>query len=256
MKHLDEFEQRMEQAAHEVRQSAKQAVPPPLETGARRTVPRGWLIFAAAFGVVIVTLGVLPMISSPEDSGPAGTTPTTNSAVASTTVAEPVTTAPATTTSPAAACSAAGLPMPAEQEGLPESVADARREIAAAAIACDYATLESLAGPDLVTSFGGGGFEMIPKWEEEGTYPALALLVELFDTPYAFEDYEDLPRHYYWPSAFVYDSWEEIPPAEMEALLTVYTQDELDQSAEFGTYALWRIGITEAGDWKFFVAGD
>ena len=47
---------------------------------------------------------------------------------------------------------------------------------------------------------------------------ALALLVELFDTPYAFEDYEDLPRHYYWPSAFVYDSWEEIPPADMEAL--------------------------------------
>jgi len=257
MKHLDELEQRMEQAAHEVRQSAKQAVPPPLETGARRTVPRGWLIFAAAFGVVIVTLGVLPMISSPEDSGPAGTTPTTNPAVASTTVPEPVTTTPATTTSPAVpACSAAGLPMPAEQEGLPEPVADARRAIAAAAIECDYATLESLAGPDLVTSFGGGGFEMIPMWEEEGTYPALALLVELFDTPYAFEDYVDLPRHYYWPSAFVYDSWEEIPPAEMEALLTVYTQDELDQSAEFGTYALWRIGITEAGDWKFFVAGD
>jgi hypothetical protein len=257
MKHLDEFEQRMEQAAQEVRQSAKQAVPPPVEAGARRTVRRGWLIFAAAFGVVIVTLGVLPMISSPEDSGPAGTTPTTIPAVASTTVAEPVTTAPATTAPPAvAACSAAGLPMPAEQEGLPAPVADARRAIAAAAIACDYEALEALADADLVTSFGGGGFELIPMWEEEGIYPALALLVELFDTPYGFEDYEDLPRHYYWPSAFVSDSWDEIPPADMEALLTVYTQEELDQAAAFGSYALWRIGITEAGEWRFFVAGD
>ena len=258
MKHLDEFEQRMEQAAQEVRQSAKHAVPPPLETGARRTLPRGWLIFAAAFGVVIVTLGVLPMISTPEDFRPAnGSTPSTTAAVASTTVPEPVTTAPATVPSTVTDdCSAAGLPMPAEQEGLPAPVADARRAIAAAAIACDYKGLEALASPDFVTSFGGGGFENIPMWEDEGTYPALALLVELFDTPYAFEDYEDLPRHYYWPSAFVYDSWEEIPPADMDALLTVYTQEELDQSAEFGSYALWRIGITETGEWRFFVAGD
>ncbi len=258
MKHLDEFEQRMEQAAQEVRQSAKSAVPPPLETGARRPLSRGWLIFAAAFGVVIVTLGVLPMISTPEDSGPAnGSTPTTTPAVASTTVPGRVTTAPATVPPTVADdCSAAGLPMPAEQEGLPAPVADARRAIAAAAIACDYEALEALASPEFVTSFGGGGFENIPTWEEEGTYPALALLVQLFDTPYAFEDYEDLPRHYYWPSAFVYDSWEEIPAADMEALLTVYTQEELDQSAEFGAYALWRIGITETGEWRFFVAGD
>ena len=261
MKHLDEFEQRLEQAAHEVRQAAKQAVPPRLEPGAGRTIPRGWLIFAAAFAVVIVTLGVLPMISRPEDSEPAsGSTPTTTPGVAGTTVAEPGATTtppdPATTVPVFADCSAAGLPMPAEQEGLPDEVADVRLAIAEAAIACDYETLESLASPDLNTSFGGGGFDNLQRWEEEGTYPALALLVELLDTPYAFEDYEDLPRHYYWPSAFVYDSWEEIPPADMEALLNVYTQEELDQSATFGSYALWRIGITEAGEWRFFVAGD
>ena len=259
MKHLDDFEQRMEEAAQEVRQSAKHAVPPALETNARRALSRGWLIFAAAFGVVILTLGVLPMISSPENSGPAsGSTPTTTPVPASTTVPDPVTTPPPATTVPpvVADCSAAGLPMPAEQEGLPPDVADARRAIAAAAIACDFEALETLASPDFVTSFGGGGFEMIPMWEQEGTYPALALLVQLFDTPYAFEDYDGLPRHYYWPSAFVYDSWEEIPPADMEALLTVYTQEELDQAAAFGSYALWRIGIIETGEWRFFVAGD
>lgn len=257
MKHLDEFEQRMEQAAQEVRQSAKHAVPPPMESDARRALPRGWLIFAAAFGVVILTLGVLPMISNPDDSAPAsGSTPTTMPVPASTTVPQPVTTGPPATTVPFPDCSAAGLSMPTAQEGLPTPVADARRAIAAAAIACDFDALEALASPDFVTSFGGGGFEMIPMWEEEGTYPALALLVGLLETPYAFEDYDDLPRHYYWPSAFVYDSWEEIPPADMEALLSVYTQEELDQSAEFGSYALWRIGITETGGWRFFVAGD
>lgn len=259
MKHLDEFEQRMEQAAQELRQSAKRAVPPALEADSRRAIPRGWVIFAVAFGVVILTLGVLPMISSPEDSGPAsGSTPTTTPVPASTTVPQPVTTIPPATTVPpvVADCSAAGLPMPAEQEGLPAPVADARRAIAAAAIACDFDALEALASSRFVTSFGGGGFEMIPMWEEEGTYPALALMVQLLDTPYAFEDYDGQPRHYYWPSAFVYDSWEEIPPADMEALLTVYTQEELDQAAAFGSYALWRIGITETGEWRFFVAGD
>jgi hypothetical protein len=135
-------------------------------------------------------------------------------------------------------------------------VADTRMAIAEAAIACDYEALEGLASTDFSTSFGGGGFENIPQWEEEGTYPATALIVELFGTPYAFEDYEGLARHYYWPSAFVYDSWDEIPPADMEALLSVYTQEELDQAAEFGAYALWRIGITETGEWRFFIAGD
>ena len=252
MKHLDDVEQRLEQAAQEVRQSAKHAVPPPLEGPARRPVPRGWLMFAATFAVVILALGTIPLFSSPDDpEPPAGSTPTT-APIATTTAPDPVTTAhPAPV-----ACSAAGMDVPADQEGLPDRVAETRIAIAEAAIACDFTTLESLASPDLVTSFGGGGFENIPIWEEEGTYPALALLVGLLDAPYAAQDYEGLPRHYYWPSAFAYDSWEEIPQADMEALLTVYTQEELDEAAAFGSYALWRIGITEDGEWRFFVAGD
>ncbi len=59
-----------------------------------------------------------------------------------------------------------------------------------------------------------------------------------------------------WPSAFAYDSWEEIPSADLEALRTIYTDEELDQIATFGAYAGWRVGITEEGVWRFFVAGD
>jgi hypothetical protein len=254
MKHLDDVEQRLEQAAQEVRRVAKHAVPPPPEGASRRSIAPGWLIFAVAFGVVILAIGLIPLISSPEDGEPAGTTAPVPTPTTVTPSTLPATTTPAG--APAGDCSAAGLPLPPEQEGLPPAVAEARLAIATAAIACDYEALERLAPPDFSTSFGDTGFEMIPQWEEDGTYPATALIVELFGTPYAYEDYEGQPRHYYWPSAFVYDSWEEIPPADMEALLSVYTQEELDQASEFGAYALWRIGITETGEWRFFIAGD
>ncbi|HEU4915515.1 MAG TPA: hypothetical protein VFV13_03040 [Acidimicrobiia bacterium] len=263
MKHLDGVEQRLEQAAQEARMVAKHSAPPPLEATSERSIPPGWLIFAAVFGVVILALGVVPLISSPEDGETAAATttigtltpskPTTGPAPAST-VPEPGTTV--LTTILGASCSAAGLPLPGEQAGLPEVVAEARMAIAEAALACDYEALEALAAPDFVSSFGGGGIENIRQWEEDGTYPATALIVQLLATPYAYEDYDGLPRHYYWPSAFVYDSWDAIPPTDVEALRDIYTQEELDQTAAFGSYALWRIGITETGEWRFFIAGD
>jgi len=251
MKHLSRLEQRLEEAAREVRQAARHSVPPPIDDRAGSRIPSGWLVFAAAFAAVILAMGMIPLLSGSD--GPAGTLagplPTTAPTVTTTV---PATTAPVVS----AECSAAGLPMPSEQDGLPAPVAETRRAVAAAAVACDYETLEALAGPDLTTSFGGGGFDNIPRWEEEGTYPALQLLVELFETPFATQDFEDLPRYYVWPSAFVYDTWEEIPQDDLDALLTVYTQEELDQHSGFGSYALWRIGITEDGQWQFFVAGD
>jgi hypothetical protein len=236
MKHLDHVEQRLEEAAREARATAKHSVPPAIRAPSRRSDAPGWLMFAAAFAVVILAVGVIPLISSREEPGPAASTPTTDA--------------------PGGDCSASGMEMPGEQEGLPPAVVEARMAIAAAALACDYEALERLAGPDFSTSFGGGGVERIRQWEEEGTYPATALIVGLLGTPFAYQDYDGLPRHYYWPSAFVYDSWEEIPAADMQALLSVYTQEELDQAAQFGSYALWRIGITDDGTWRFFIAGD
>lgn len=252
MRHLNRLEQRLEEAAREVRQAARRATPPALEEKGGR-LPRGWLVFATAFATVLVAVGLIPALtrSGAPDTTTSATSPaTTVPAVTSTLPAE-------TTTSgaPEANCSAAGLAMPPDQEGLPEPVAAMRRAISEAAIACDFAALEELAGPDLVTSFGGGGFENITLWEEQGE-GQLGTLVRLFDTPFGSEDYEDLPRHYYWPSAFVYDTWEEIPPADVDALRTIYTDEELREIAAFGSYAGWRIGITEDGDWRFFVAGD
>ena len=253
MKHWSPLEQRLEEAAREVRRAATHSVPPPIDDGAASSrIQPGWIVFAAAFAVVILAMGLIPLLSGSGE--PVGTlaepSPTPPPVPATTNPTTP------TTTVLGADCSAAGLSMPSDQEGLPTPVAQTRRAVATAAIACDYDTLEALAGPGLTTSFGGGGFDNIPRWEEEGTYPALQLLVELFDTPFATQEFEDLPRYYVWTSASVYDTWEEIPPADLEALLTVYTQEELDQHSGFGSYALWRIGITENGQWQFFVAGD
>jgi hypothetical protein len=247
MKHLNELEWRLEQAAEEVRMAARHSSPPsPLGPATRR--PRAWVVFAAAFGAVALAVGALPLLfgsGNPDVAGGSSTSPVPTT-----------TTGPATTSPPeAATCSAVGLAPPSDQTGLPEQVAQARTAIAAAAIACDYETLEALASPDLNTSFGGGGFDNLPDWEAAGTYPALALLVKVFDTPYAVQHIEGVDW-YVWPSAFAYDTWEEIPEADLEALLEVYTQEELDQIATFGSYAGWRIGITEEGDWRFFVAGD
>ena len=252
MKHLSELEQRLEQAANELRQTARQSTPPPIgDRAARSRVQPGWLVFAAAFAAVILVMGMIPLLTrsnDPETTVGGSSPSTTEMVVTPTTMGRaPTTIAPD--------CSAAGLPMPAEQEGLPGPVAETRRAIATAAIACDYPTLEALGGTDLNTSFGGGGFQNIPLWEGQGE-GQLGTLIELFDTPFATQDFEDLPRYYVWPSAFVYDSWEEIPPADLEALRTVYTEEELDQIAAFGSYAGWRIGITEDGEWRFFVAGD
>jgi hypothetical protein len=257
MKHLNDPDRRLDQASEEVRTVARHSSPPSLPDRANRS-PRAWLVFAAAFGAVALAVGAMPLLFGSGDPDVAGRPSTTQALPVTTTW--PVTTTgsePATTAPPGAAdCSAAGMTMPKDQEGLPEEVASMRRAIAEAAIACDFATLEDLAGPDLVTSFGGGDFLHLVELEESGNERPLAILVGLFDTPYASEDYEDLPRHYYWPSALVYDTWNEIPETDIAALLEVFTEEELDQIATFGSYAGWRIGITEDGDWRFFVAGD
>jgi hypothetical protein len=248
MKHIDDIERRLDQAAEETRRSATHSTPPAIVDHRRRITP-GWLVFAAAFAAVTLAVGALPLLNPSTGDDP------NDSARPSTTLSEmaPPTT-PATTA--AAGCSAAGLAVPADQPGLPGPVAETRQAIAAAAIACDFPRLQYLAGDDLVTSFGGGGFEHLVELEEAGDEEPMRLLVELLGLPFADQDYVGLPRHFYWPSAFVYDSWEEIPDPDLEALLTVYTREELDQIATFGSYAGWRVGITEDGDWRFFVAGD
>lgn len=245
---MNKLEQRIEDAAAEVRQVSRHAHPRDIGTARSRNSAR--LAFAAAFAVVL-TIGLVPILTRGTDTitiGSPGTVPSTVPTVPTPTTAPP----PA----PGLDCSAAGMPGAEAQPGLPDAVATMRASIVEAAISCDYEALEALAGPQLLTNFGGGGFESFYTWRDEGD-DMLDLMVTLMSMPHGLQVIEGQPDIFAWPAAFTYETWDEIPADQIEALREIYTDEELSQSEEFfDGYALWRLGITEDGDWKFFLAGD
>jgi hypothetical protein len=169
---------------------------------------------------------------------------------------------PATEDSPAApepACSGASATGVTEQEGLPVAVAETRRAIAEAAASCDYESLESLAlagSAEFTYSFGerGAPGRYWRRQEQRGEEP-LRFLVELLDRPFATQEVRG-DVHYVWPSAFDYRGWARVPEAHREALRPLYDDQDFAAFQEFGAYLGYRVGITEEGDWIFFVAGD
>lgn len=135
MSDFDALENRLTRAAEEVRQASRTVTPPPAPGTRPRAVPaaKGWLVFAGAFALVALAIGVLPLF----DRG-------TGAPVASPSTTVPV--EPPSTDAPVAECSATGVPAPGAQEGLPENVAAKRQAIIDAAVACDFEALEALLG--------------------------------------------------------------------------------------------------------------
>ena len=150
-------------------------------------------------------------------------------------------------------------PAPTRQSELPQAVSDMRMAIIDAARACDYDKLAQLAlsGDGTFTySFGGEG-RPAAFWrdaEAAGQAP-LRLLVELLDGPAATREVEGSTQ-YLWPAAYVFERWEDVPTSVREDLRRMYDDDDLRRFAQFGSYAGHRVGITDSGDWIFFVGGD
>lgn len=199
----------------------------------------------AGFTVV----GILSFLACPGRESSGGATPDTVGAAADT---GRIDLAPPT-------CSAAELDATAEATpgGLPAAVADTRRAILRAAVACDYDRLEELAlsGDAAFTySFGDDDrpAEFWRQLEATGEEP-LSILVRTLSLPWARESLEVEPYVFYvWPSAYLIDA----DDAAWEALAGLYTPDEIELFREYGSFIGWRVGITEAGQWRFFVAGD
>lgn len=172
----------------------------------------------------------------------------------------------ATTTPDEPSCSAADLSAdPVEQPELPDPVAIMRQQIINTATACNYDQLEELAleGDSQFTYSFGDGESPARFWRrgeqqaqeaDDGRAP-LKLMVELLNRPYAVNEPAD-ETVYVWPSAFGYDSWDEVPEEDREALKPLYGEEDFEQFSRFGGYVGYRLGITAAGDWIFFVAGD
>lgn len=160
-------------------------------------------------------------------------------------------------------CSTSGLAVDlVDQPELPTVVAATRQSIYNAAMACDFDALVALAevgDSPLLTTFGGGGVEIFLEREAEGD-PILRTLVEHLNQPYATLDDGAGTVYYAWPSAFVNLEAPDgtgLPPEEYEALLTLYTVDELEEMFDgIGGYVGWRNGIADDGEWVYFVAGD
>lgn len=147
------------------------------------------------------------------------------------------------------------------QPDLPAEVATTRAAIHEAAMACDISALVALTAPDgFNASFGGG--EAATLWTEAELrgQPVLLDLVRHLNQAYTeFGDGGDITG-YVWPSAFLEleaPDGRGLPADEFAELLTLYTEQELDEMfAGIGGYVGYRIGIEPDGDWIYFVAGD
>ena len=59
-------------------------------------------------------------------------------------------------------------------------------------------------------------------------------------------------RFYVWPSAHRANPSER----DWQALRTLYSPRQIEQMRRAGSYFGYRVGITPAGDWQYFIAGD
>jgi hypothetical protein len=171
------------------------------------------------------------------------------------TVTQTVTQTETVATEPEVTCSTAGLRLTLPEQTLPAAVADVRKRIFDAAIACDYDTLELIAlekGAGFTFSYGGEA-DASDYWrglEEQGTEKPMRVLATILTLPYTRNE----TGSYAWPTAYN----ESPTDADWQALVDagLYTQAQIDSMKAGGMYLGWRTAITADGDWQFFVAGD
>ena len=158
---------------------------------------------------------------------------------------------------PEVTCSTAGSRLTLPEQELPAEVADVRKRIFDAAVACDYDTLEEIAleqGAGFTFSYGGDT-DASEYWrsveQDLAAEPKpMRALVSILTLPFTRNE----SGSYAWPTAY-----SEAPTDEAwQALVDVglYTQEQVDSMKAGGSYLGYRTAITADGDWQFFVSGD
>ncbi|MBT8163933.1 MAG: hypothetical protein HKM97_06440 [Acidimicrobiia bacterium] len=147
------------------------------------------------------------------------------------------------------------------QPDLPEPVAATRRALFDAAMSCDFggiAAVSDAADLPVQTSHGGSGPEYIWQREREGI-PLMRTLVEHLNLSYSSSPNER-GETYVWPSAMsnlTSPYGDGLPAVEYEALLELYSVEDLEEMFEFfGGFVGYRIVIAADGEWLFSIAGD
>ncbi len=192
---------------------------------------------------IAATVVLLPLAGCGGGGGESATVTRPETATEVITAAAPASRAP---------CSTSGLRIVLPDEELPAAVAETRRRVFEAAIACDYDSLQAIAleGEPGFTYAYGGETSAADFWrgeEERGGKP-LAILVRILAMPHTRNE----AGFYAWPPAYS----ERPTAADWNALEEIYSRDEINAWREFGSYLGYRVGITPAGEWQFFVAGD
>ena len=164
-------------------------------------------------------------------------------------------TAPAETV-PEVRCSTAGLRLTLPEQELPPEVADVRKRVFGAAVACDYDTLEEIAleqGEGFTFSYGAetDASEHWRTLEENGTEEPMRTLATILTLPYTRNE----TGSYAWPTAYQESPTEADWQALVDAGISTQEQVDLMRSQNTG-YLGYRTAITADGDWQFFVAGD
>lgn len=176
------------------------------------------------------------------------------------TVTETVTRTETVVAEPEVACSTSGLRLTLPEQDLPPEVAEVRRRVFDAAVACDYETLEQIAleqGEGFTYSYGGDS-SAAEFWRalEAGALsdpgpPPMRALATILALPYTRNE----TGSYAWPTAYT----ESPTDADWQALVDagLYTAEQIGVMRTDATgYLGYRTAITPDGDWQFFVAGD
>jgi hypothetical protein len=214
--------------------------------------------FAAAALFAVVALAGCGSEEAADVAAPPTATATEPQTEPSTPAVTEAETEPATTAEPEAECSTSGLRLTLPEQDLPEPVAETRQRIFEAALACDYETLESLAGEEGFTfSYGGtqsaAAFWRMVEEEQAGPQPlpmrALATILTMQPT-------RNESGSYAWPDAYTESPSDEAWQALVDAGLYTEEQIESMRAPESTGYLGYRTAITPDGVWQFFVAGD
>ena len=209
----------------------------------------------------VTVLAALVLAGCGSDSDEAVSTVTTPPAATtgSFTITElPPTTPPDTTPEGTGACSMSGVRLMLPEQDLPAEVADVRKRVFDAAVACDYDTLEQIAleqGEGFTFSYGSAD-DASDYWrdlEESSTEmpKPMRALATILTHPFTRNE----TGSYAWPTAYsenpTEDAWRDLVYSGL------YSADVVDQMRQQNTgYLGYRTAITADGDWQFFTTGD
>ena len=144
---------------------------------------------------------------------------------------------------------------------LPPAVAKMRERILAAARSGEPGRLLAVmkAGEAMPVFSFSDDADPITFWK--ANYPdsdgveALAILVNVLETPFVHVDVGTPQEIYLWPY-FARIPLKALTPAQRVELFRIVTGADYKDMVEFGVYSFYRIGIAPDGSWQFFVAGD